>query len=78
MACGLALLVSDLQPWRKMYVEPGYGIACDPGSAVSIAKALQYFLEHPLETSAMGERGRQKILSEWNYEKQFEPVLKIL
>jgi len=23
----------------------------------------------------MGERGRQRILSEWNYERQFEPVL---
>jgi hypothetical protein len=26
----------------------------------------------------MGEAGRQRILSEWNYEHQFRPVLEIL
>ena len=31
MACGLALLVSDLPDWKSMFVEPGYGLACDTG-----------------------------------------------
>ena len=75
MACGLALLVSDLPDWRKMFVEPGYGLACDPADPESIAKALRLFTEHPKETREMGERGRQRILSEWNYEKQFAPVM---
>jgi hypothetical protein len=26
----------------------------------------------------MGERGRQRILEEWNYERQFSPVLERL
>jgi glycosyltransferase involved in cell wall biosynthesis len=78
MACGMALLVSDLPDWRKMYVEPGYGLACDPENPEDIARALRWFLEHQEETRQMGERGRQKILSEWNYERQFEPVLKII
>ena len=26
----------------------------------------------------MGERGRQKILQDWNYEAQFEPVMRFL
>ena len=75
MACGLALLVSDLPDWRKMYVEPGYGLSCNSEDAGSIAASLRYFLEHPEETREMGECGRQKILEGWNYEKQFEPVL---
>lgn len=78
MACGLALLVSDLPDWQKMYVEPGYSLACNPEDPEDIARVLRWFLEHPEETRRMGELGRQKILSEWNYEKQFEPVLKIL
>lgn len=78
LACGLALLVSDLPEWRKMYVEPGYGLACDPEDPESIAKALLWFLEHPAEMRAMGERGRQRILSEWNYEREFLPVLEWL
>ncbi len=78
LACGLALLVSDLPDWRRVYVEPGYGLACDPDDPASIAAALRWFLEHPEEMRAMGERGRQRILEEWNYERQFAPVLERL
>jgi glycosyltransferase involved in cell wall biosynthesis len=76
LACGLALLVSDLPDWRAMYVEPGYGLACDSDDPKGIATALRWFLEHPAETQTMGERGRQRIVSEWNYETQFAPVLR--
>lgn len=75
LACGLALLVSDLPDWRKMYVEGGYGLACDPEDPESIALALRWFFEHAAEMHAMGEKGRQRILAEWNYETQFSPLL---
>ena len=75
LACGLSLLVSDLQPWRETYVDPGYGIACRPDEPESIAGALRWYLKHASETRTMGELGRQKVLGEWNYERQFAPVL---
>lgn len=75
LACGLALLVSDLPDWEKIYVEPGYGLACDPDDPESVATALKWFLDHPQEMRAMGEKGRNRIISEWNYEKQFLLVL---
>lgn len=75
LACGLALLVSNLPDWKATYVDSGYGLACDPNDPASIASALRWFLEHPLEMRAMGERGRQRILQEWNYERQFRPVM---
>ena len=75
LACGLALLVSDLPEWRKMYVQTGYGLACAPSDSASISHALQWFIEHPDETRQMGNRGRERILQEWNYETQFGPVL---
>jgi glycosyltransferase involved in cell wall biosynthesis len=78
LACGLAVLVADLPDWRRLYVEPGYGRACDPGDPASIAAALRWFLEHPGETRAMGERGRRRIAAEWNYETQFAPVFRRL
>ena len=78
MASGLALLVSDLTDWKEMYVRPGYGLACNPGDPQSIMGALQWFLEHPEKTRAMGEAGRNKILTDYNYEKQFSPVLELL
>jgi hypothetical protein len=74
-ASGLATLVSDLSDWRQAYVEPGYGLACRPDQPESIAASLRWCLEHPDETRTMGERGRQMVLTEWNYETRFSPVL---
>jgi glycosyltransferase involved in cell wall biosynthesis len=75
LACGLPLLVTELPDWTTTYVEAGFGRACDPRSVSSLATSLQWFLEHPSERIAMGDRGREKILSDWNYEKTFQPVV---
>ncbi len=37
LACGLALLVSDLLDWKELVVAPGYALACDPRDPESIA-----------------------------------------
>ncbi len=78
LACGLALLVSDLLDWRQFFVEPGYALACDPLDPASIEAALREFLDHPKRRYQMGERGRQRILSDWNYESQFDPVFRLM
>ena len=78
LACGLALLVSDLPDWRTLYVDNGHALAVDPADPASIATAIRWLLEHPGELRTMGERGRQRILQEWNYEQQFAPVLQRL
>jgi glycosyltransferase involved in cell wall biosynthesis len=78
LACGLAVLVSRLPGWRELFVNPGYGLDCDPSDPDSVAAALQKFCDHPETVRAMGERGRQRILSEWNYETQFLEVVRLL
>jgi glycosyltransferase involved in cell wall biosynthesis len=75
LAGGLAVLVADRPEWRRAVVDAGYGLECDPGSEASIAAALRWWLDHRAERSAMGERGRQRILHDWNYEEAFRPVL---
>jgi spore maturation protein CgeB len=78
LACGLALLVSSRPDWEQMFVEPGFGFSCDPSSAKSVADALNAFAAQPETTRTMGERGRQRVIGEWNYEQQFRPVLDLL
>jgi glycosyltransferase involved in cell wall biosynthesis len=78
MACGLALLVANRPEWREMYVDPGYGMACDPESPAAVAAILRRFLDDREETRAMGERGRRRITEDWNYETQFDQVLRDL
>jgi len=74
LACGMPLLVSALSTWEDTYVRPGYGRSCDPQDVESVAEAIQWYVEHPEKRREMGERGRRRILEEWNYERQFEPV----
>jgi glycosyltransferase involved in cell wall biosynthesis len=78
MACGLALLVSDLPDWSEMFVDPSFARACNPQDPESIASALRWFIENPVKTRNMGERGRKQVLDEWNYETQFEAVSRAL
>jgi len=75
LACGLGILVPDSEEWRDLFVSRGYGIACNPSDPNSIATALSWFCDHPEERARMGERGRKRIQSEWNYQAQFKAVL---
>jgi len=92
MARGLAVVVSDLEEWKSLYLpgkklergdgywisDMGYGIAINPESRESIRAGLEWMLANREKLWEMGERGRQKIQKEWNYEKAFSPVLKKL
>jgi glycosyltransferase involved in cell wall biosynthesis len=75
LLCGLALLVSDLPDWNATYVTPGFGLACNPEDASSIARALHWFFENRIESSEMATKGRTRVLTTWNYEAQFKSVL---
>lgn len=75
MAAGLPLLVSDLSDWRETFVSSGHALAVDPASSMSVAAALQRLTDHPAFRAEMGARNRAKIAADWNYERQFEPVL---
>lgn len=74
LASGLPLVVSDLPDWREMFVTPGYARACDPRDPDGITDVLRFYVENPEERRRMGEKGRQRILNEWNYGEQFAPV----
>lgn len=78
LACGLALVVSDVSDLRALFVETGLARACDPRDAASIASAVGWYREHAAERASMRERAREKILTEWNYEIQFAPVQQLL
>jgi glycosyltransferase involved in cell wall biosynthesis len=78
MAAELALLVSDLPDWTRMFVEPGFGLACDPADADSISIALGWFIDYPERRREMAARAQNKIQAEWNYDTQFRDILESL
>jgi len=49
----------------------GYGIAIDPESKESIQAGLNWMVNNREKLWEMGQRGRQKIKNEWNYEDHY-------
>jgi glycosyltransferase involved in cell wall biosynthesis len=78
LACGLPVLVSALPEWCEMFVRPGFGAACNPADAQSIAAALLPLVEDRSKMRRMGEAGRHQILAHWNYEAMFAPVFSLM
>ncbi len=78
LACGLPLVVSDLPEWRALYVDGGYARPCEATDPESIANAVRWYWDRPAGLREMGERGRQRVLAEWNYEAVFAPVADLL
>jgi glycosyltransferase involved in cell wall biosynthesis len=76
LARGLALLLPARAEWQAMF--GAYGATCDPQDPDSIACAILSLYEDRFATREMGEAGRRRIASEWNYERAFEPVLALL
>jgi glycosyltransferase involved in cell wall biosynthesis len=77
-ASGMPLIVSDLPEWRESYVALDYARACLPDDPDSIASALQWYYDHPVEMRRMGEAARKRVLADWNYEYQFRSVHEFL
>ena len=78
LASGLALLVTNVDDWNSLFVQPGYGISCDPNDVESLVHAISTMHSDFRKTASMGERGRGQILTKWNYELQFAPVLRAM
>jgi glycosyltransferase involved in cell wall biosynthesis len=76
LAAGVPVIVSDIPDLREVFVDSGYGVTCDPQNASSIAAAISSLVVEPARMRRLGEAGRQRILSEWNYETAFAPVFR--
>lgn len=78
LALGIPLLVSREPAWQKLYQAAGFAVDCVPNDAESIAAAIRPLCSNPERARQMGEAGRARVLSDWNYEAQFAPVLGVL
>jgi glycosyltransferase involved in cell wall biosynthesis len=76
LAAGLALLITDRPDWTEIFGQ--YGAACDPDSVESIAAAIMKLYTDRAATRAIGQAGRDRILEEWHYARQFQQVRELL
>jgi glycosyltransferase involved in cell wall biosynthesis len=77
LCCGVPVLISNHAEWQFLR-DAGFALTCEQSAAESIAASVLWFYNNRQERRSMGERGRQKILDDWNYETQFEPIFRTL
>jgi len=72
MSAGLPVLASDFPLWRELLTEAGAGRCADPMNPLAIAHAIGQLLDDPQEARRMGRRGRQAVLTryQWSFEEQ--------
>lgn len=78
LGCGLALLTNATPEWSEFFGKRGVAIGCVPECVSDMARALTWLHDHPEHRAEMGRLGRVLIEHEWNYERQFGPVLDVL
>ncbi|MGI9040569.1 MAG: glycosyltransferase, partial [Gemmatimonadales bacterium] len=70
MAAGLPVIASNFPAWRTLIEGIGCGLVANPLDPADIAHAIQWIFEHPAEAEEMGERGREAVLKDYNWEAE--------
>lgn len=70
MEAGLPVLFANVPLYRRINEQYKCGICVDPNSVESIKEAILYLLNNKKEAYEMGQRGREAVRIEFNWEKQ--------
>jgi glycosyltransferase involved in cell wall biosynthesis len=75
MAAGVPVIASDFPLLREIVEASGCGILVEPLDVLAISGAMQWMLDHPDEAGAMGERGRETVRQELNWQAEAVALL---
>ena len=75
---GLPVICTDFELWKKLIIDKyKCGICVNPKSEKEISEAITYLVENKEEAYEMGQRGRDAVLSEFNWESQAQKYINI-
>ena len=78
MELALPVLLPDVPLHRHIVDKYKCGLCVDPNDSEAIAKAVKYLVENKEEAYEMGQRGREAVLKEYNWQKQAEKYIEII
>jgi glycosyltransferase involved in cell wall biosynthesis len=67
MAAGIPVVMSDFPFFQELIKKYKCGLVTDPLDPASIARAIDWLLDHPEEAEEMGRRGRDAVENELNW-----------
>ena len=77
MTARIPVIASDFPQWREMIEGVGCGLVVNPLVPIAIAEAIRWLLTHSEQAEAMGQRGRDAVLSSYRWECEADKLLGI-
>jgi glycosyltransferase involved in cell wall biosynthesis len=74
MAMGMPVVTSRFPLYQEVVERHDCGICVDPDSPVQLADAIEALLRDPTRARQQGERGRQAVLTQYNWNHEFEKL----
>lgn len=74
MAAGIPILCSEFTVWKKIIEETELGLTTDPDDGDAIAKNIIYLYNNKDKAKQMGIYGKEKVVSEFNWEKEADKL----
>lgn len=78
MEQGLPVLFADVPVYREINEKYSCGICVDPNNVESIRSAILYLISNKREAYKMGQRGREAVELEFNWETQAIEYIKVI
>jgi glycosyltransferase involved in cell wall biosynthesis len=78
MEAALPVLFADVPLYRSINEKYCCGICVNPNDVSDIESAIRFLVENKQEAYEMGQRGRQAVIEEYNWEKQASQYLSIV
>lgn len=77
MAAGLPVIASHFPLWREIVEGNDCGLCMDPLDSAAIAKAIDYFVQHPREAERMGRNGQRAVHERYNWPNEEAKLLQL-
>jgi glycosyltransferase involved in cell wall biosynthesis len=75
MSAGIPVIASDFPLWRQIIEGSGCGVLTDPLEPKAVGEAIAYLLLNPDEAEEMGRRGREAVVSHYNWNIEAKKLL---
>jgi glycosyltransferase involved in cell wall biosynthesis len=75
MALGLPVILSNFPLYRDVVSRHQCGLCVDPGDPEDLAAAILQLLGDPQKAREMGERGRQAVVRNYDWEHQLDHLV---
>ena len=77
MRAGLPIVCTDFDAWIEQVGKYDCGICVNPSDSAAIGNAIKTLLDNPEKAYQMGQNGQRAVLSEYNWESQFQYLLDV-